>query len=256
MIRTTSLIVSRLIVSVFLSIALLAFASAQGPQPTRRSAEERERGIQLYNQGDLSGAIEVLRSAVKVDPQDGDAWHYLGLALITGDKTEARKAFAKAARIRVSNLTPMLPGPNSARPGSADRYDAAIDSVQRYLELTPKASEDWKVELDNLRFYQSYYGGKANDEGVLSTKEVTAKPQILRKPEPDFSGSRAFGTVVLRAVFEADGSVRHVLVLRKVESTFDQECIDAARRIEFVPAQKDGRPVSVILQLEYNRSRY
>jgi len=110
------------------------------------------------------------------------------------------------------------------------------------------------AELESLRFYQEYYGGSRNDEEIVSGNDVSTKLRILNKPEPDFHGTRASGTAVLRAVFSSDGTVKHVLVLRKIDSAFDQTCIEAAQRIEFVPATKDGRKVSMILQLEYNRS--
>ncbi len=242
-----------------LVIFSLAAFSIGAQQPTNAGSEERDRGIKLFEQGDASGAIDALRGAVKQNTEDGKAWHYLGLAFqLHQDKDEARKAFEKAARIRVRELATIssMPSGGENRMDTAARYEAAFESVQKYVDLTPNTPRDWIAELETLRFYQGYYSGARNDEEIISGKEATTKVRILKKPAPEFGGGRASGTAVLRAVFGADGSVKHVLVLRKVDRAFDQACIEAARNIEFTPATKGGRRVSMILQLEYSRSFY
>jgi hypothetical protein len=80
--------------------------------------------------------------------------------------------------------------------------------------------------------------------------------RILDKPPPNFAGTRTAGRESLRAVFSADGTVKHILVVRKVDPEFDRACILAAKRIQFEPAVKDGRPVSMILEVEYGRYVY
>jgi hypothetical protein len=114
-------------------------------------------------------------------------------------------------------------------------------------------TEDWRFQLEALRFYRDYYAGALSNETMVTSKEVQTRLHISSKPAPDFSGVSASGTSVLRAVFSADGEVRHVLVLKRVASDFDLRCIEAAQQIKFTPAITDGKPVSIILQLEYNR---
>ena len=111
-------------------------------------------------------------------------------------------------------------------------------------------------ELESLRWYRDYYGGTRNEEEIVTTKEATTRLRMLHKPPPNFSGTRAAGTGSLRAVFSADGTVKHILVIRKVDPEFDRACILAAKRIQFEPAVKDGRPVSMILEVEYGRFIY
>jgi len=112
---------------------------------------------------------------------------------------------------------------------------------------------DWRSQLEALRFYRDYYAGARSDETIVTTKETNTRLRILSKPPPAFSRTTASGNSVLRAVFSADGSVKHVLVLKRVAPDFDLACIEAACKIKFTPAIKDGHPVSMILQLEYNR---
>lgn len=242
-------------------VVLTCFSPYAQSQQATAGAEDRERGIQLYQKGENQGAIEAFRAATSKNRDDGDAWHYLGLALLAaGNKDEARKAFEKAATIRLNNLIPISPLrlANNPQPGAEsikplDRYQAALESSEQFLLLTPRPTDDWRSQLEALRFYRDYYAGTRTDETIMATKEATTRLHISSKPPPDFSGLSESGNSVLRAVFSADGSVKHVLVLKRVTSDFDLRCIEAARKIKFTPAIKEGRAVSMILQLEYNR---
>ncbi len=90
-------------IALFLSLALIVLGlgnSALAQQPAANPSEDRDRGIQLYKQGDTRGAIEALHAAVKHNKDDISAWHYLGLALEkNGDGGSARTAHEKAAKL-------------------------------------------------------------------------------------------------------------------------------------------------------------
>jgi hypothetical protein len=60
----------------------------------------------------------------------------------------------------------------------------------------------------------------------------------------------------LRAVFSSSGEVVQIQALRTLPFGLTEKAIAAARRIQFVPAVKDGQPVSVSMQLEYNFNLY
>jgi TonB family protein len=64
------------------------------------------------------------------------------------------------------------------------------------------------------------------------------------------------GTVELRAVFAADGTVKHILITEGLPYGLTEAAVTAARQIKFQPATKEGRNVSVYIQLEYNFNLY
>jgi TonB family protein len=64
------------------------------------------------------------------------------------------------------------------------------------------------------------------------------------------------GTVVLSLVFGADGRVYDIRVVRHLPGGLTEEAILAAQKIRFNPAVRDGRAVSVRMQLEYNFTLY
>jgi len=106
--------------------------------------------------------------------------------------------------------------------------------------------------------------GDAVDEGdynrVFSGREVTQKVRVFRKPEPTYTESaskyRITGTVVLRALFSAEGKVTDIEVVKKLPHGLTGATIKAARSISFSPAMKDGHPVSMYMELQYNFNLY
>jgi TonB family protein len=56
--------------------------------------------------------------------------------------------------------------------------------------------------------------------------------------------------------FSADGTVRHILIVKPLGFGLNEQAVRAARGIKFEPATKDGKPVSVVKQVEYSFSIY
>jgi TonB family protein len=104
-------------------------------------------------------------------------------------------------------------------------------------------------------------GGEGGDPNrVYTTKDVTSKARILSRPEPQYTEearrNQVTGTVVLRAIFAANGSVTGIKAIKGLPDGLTEKAIAAARQIKFVPAQKDGRAVSQYIQIEYNFNLY
>lgn len=65
---------------------------------------ERDKGIELYLQGDYNGAVTILQKVVQTEKKNRDAWLYLGMSLArTGKKNEALKALRKGDSISAKN---------------------------------------------------------------------------------------------------------------------------------------------------------
>lgn len=94
----------------------------------------------------------------------------------------------------------------------------------------------------------------------FSSSEVDQRARLLSKPEPQYTEearrNQISGTVMLRAVFSSSGEVVQIRALNTLPFGLTERAIAAARQIRFVPAMKDGRPVSVHMQLEYNFNLY
>ena len=122
-------------------------ARAQEPDPMPSTA----RGIQLYEQGDASGAAKVLEEVVGKHPEDADAWYYLGLAFNS-------RGWIGAARLPFERVIEL-------RPDSADAHaklayalilanepQRAITVAERAIELGDQSAEaHYALAEANLR---------------------------------------------------------------------------------------------------------
>ena len=97
-------------------------------------------------------------------------------------------------------------------------------------------------------------------EKIYTGKEVDTKARLISKPEPEYTNKarskQITGTIVLKCIFAADGTVVNIYVYAGLPYGLTEKAIEAARKIKFVPATKDGRNVSMWMQLEYNFNLY
>jgi TonB family protein len=95
---------------------------------------------------------------------------------------------------------------------------------------------------------------------VFPPKEVTQRARVISKPEPGYTEEARkldiTGTVVLRVVFSVSGEVTNIHAVKPLPGGLTEKAIAAARQIRFVPAMKNGQPVPVYMQLEYNFNLY
>ena len=98
-------------------------------------------------------------------------------------------------------------------------------------------------------FARSGYGG-GFDERV----------RLIAKPEPHYTEEARrqgiVGTVVLRVIFSNTGEITQIRTIQGLPLGLTERAIAAAREIRFISAKKNGRPVSVYMQLEYNFNLY
>jgi TonB family protein len=103
-------------------------------------------------------------------------------------------------------------------------------------------------------------GGGGGGDRIYTGRDVTSKARLISKPEPQYTEdarkNQIVGTVVLKVVFASNGSVTNIRTVSGLPFGLTERAIAAARQIKFVPATKDGHPVSMWMQLEYNFNLY
>ena len=99
-----------------------------------------------------------------------------------------------------------------------------------------------------------------------ATSRVSEQPSAIVKSKPKPHYPKALrklhieATIVLRAIFTSSGQVTDIQfdkvlpqdLPEDVVKALKDESVKAARKIKFKPATKDGHPVSMYVQLEYN----
>ncbi len=105
-------------------------------------------------------------------------------------------------------------------------------------------------------------GGDPNLGGGRSVEPMTAslRPTILYREKARYTEearqNKIQGTVVLQVVFNVNGSITEVKVVRGLPDGLTEKAIEAARKIRFNPAVKNGSPVSVRGTLEFTFNLY
>jgi protein TonB len=155
----------------------------------------------------------------------------------------AANAHAQSRRVRRAEP------PREERAEKSETKDGAEDEVEN--EAGDKAKDTPPDEARD--------GG--GDDKPLAGKEVTVRAVIRSKSNPVYPHeARRYGVqgaVKLRLILGADGKIRDpVEVLEGLPYGITEQAIKAARRIEFEPARKDGRPVSQYVTVVYHFHLY
>jgi TonB family protein len=92
--------------------------------------------------------------------------------------------------------------------------------------------------------------------GVYHVGGGVSAPTVLSAVDPEYSdeGRRAkyTGIVVVALVVDAQGSPQNVHVVRHLGMGLDEKAVEAVRQYKFKPAEYQGRPVPVEVNIEVN----
>ena len=101
---------------------------------------------------------------------------------------------------------------------------------------------------------------QVSTDQIFKSKDVDRKSLLIMKIEPMYTEqarqNAVAGTVVLKVVFSASGNVDQIQILSGLPFGLTERAIEAAQKIKFLPALKDGKYVSTWMQLEYNFNLY
>ncbi len=102
--------------------------------------------------------------------------------------------------------------------------------------------------------------GSGIGHGVSGSTSAEGKLSILHKPKPAYTdearANGTEGTVLLRVTFLPNGEIGSVVPVKSLRDGLTEQAITAARELEFIPAKRNGTPVSVTRQVEYTFSLY
>lgn len=239
-----------------LSIALMlvcaSFALAQ---------TERERGIELYKKGDYRGAIVLLKKITERNEREIVASHYLGLSLEKDNQSkEAVKIFEsnvdnglKLTAEKVEEKLGASRDLNDKEPVRAyvqkkigGEISAALASAERLEALDAKngASDKWQSKILSLRYFTESAEKPDSENSKITPLKITKKPLA--------SGAEGeTGTIRLWVLFLPNGKIGLIVPLNRLSNRLTRIAIDAAKGIKFNPAVKDGKPISIVKQIEY-----
>ena len=158
-------------------------------------------------------------------------------------------------------------GKRFTQKGDSVFHSGSYFIAQRHLYIVDCARRD-SPDPDMDRFLNSFAIRTAGQrtlplplsqtslDRVYSGKEVTRKVIVLSQLEPNFTpearAAHITGSVTLRARFSSSGLISDVEVLAGLPAGITEQAIQASKNIVFIPAERDGKPVSQNLEITYS----
>jgi TonB family protein len=110
-------------------------------------------------------------------------------------------------------------------------------------------------------FYKYYTDSQSTSAALGNDPPLNVTPwKILNKPPAKFTekarSEGTDGTVRIMVFLGADGKVGPTLVVKSLPNGLTEQAIEAAKKIRFEPKTVNGKPVSVIVTLEYGFNFY
>ena len=142
---------------------------------------------------------------------------------------------------------------------------ADLDGIPRFWRIYLQSQQPQPVQKQQFGTddSSSSSGSTSDDDDytVLPNKERPLKigggvspPKPLSAPDPAYSeaarASKVTGTVVLRLVVDAAGMPRSIRVTRPLGFGLDEMAVRAVEEWRFKPAERDGVPVAVQMNIE------
>lgn len=230
-----------------------ARSTAIAPEQQPQSEKLYETAKEQFDAGSYAQALETLDALLKTEADYAPA-------LLLKTRTLIGMFVAAPPPMPYELKSPAAVRERKIR--QAKLLNTAAESLERFLELKPDAERAAGLQ-EQLRILRVYAEPATKPEAewtfFLST-EVTEKAHIIRRPEPHYPpearGSAAHGKVKLLLTLAADSTIKNILVLQSSHPLFTEASVQAARRILFEPAIKDGHPVSTAVSIEYNFQTY
>jgi TonB family protein len=205
-------------------------------------------GAVNFRNGAYNTAYERVKKAIEINPRLAAAY------LIKSQSLVSSIAMQNGAVIR----------PLGAR---GQMLREATEDLEKYINLSADDEEArfYRESLESLKFFSEYYNRPENQKPVkfdaADEPDNSRTPlKIISKPRAEYTdkarGLQVTGGIRLLVGFSADGTVKHILVIKSLDYGLDKNAVGAARAIKFEPATKDGKPISVVREIEYHFSIY
>ena len=107
---------------------------------------------------------------------------------------------------------------------------------------------------------QTSTSGQQTRQDVHRVGHGISSPRAIKTPDPvltaeqrkELHNLQTDGIAMVWLIVDRDGNPKDVSIVRGLSPDLDQRAIEAVRKWKFRPAQKDGEPVEVQINVELN----
>lgn len=141
---------------------------------------------------------------------------------------------------RIEELRETLAQLEKDRPGNEARMKEAREKISAMEKLyTPERDRE-----------------VAKTIAEMQKAEGDRKARVIYRVEPEYTPDarekKIEGTVVLTLTIDHEGLPQNIQIKKSLYPSLDQSAIEAARKMRFEPAIKNGQPVSMFISVEFN----
>jgi TonB family protein len=247
------------------SLALTFEIDRQEPSVAPQSSERTDRQAQQRVREELKRAVIDLKEKAKLAPES------------QRPEIEARLREVQEKLEEFDRLRPATEARLREVQQNLELHEQALAQYQQVREERQKRLEELRAMLaeseknrpaDETRIREARERIAELERLFTSEKEREAqqavaemqkaqtdrKPRVIYRVEPEYTEDarekRIEGTVVLTFTVDAQGLPQNIQVTRPLYPSLGQSAIEAARKMRFEPAMKDGQPVSKTLSIE------
>lgn len=134
-------------------------------------------------------------------------------------------------------------------------FALAIFTRDKAVASKLPATQNQKQEARNLSQGAGQTGQTGQSRDNIEPMTADLRPTIRYKEKVNYTDEARRngleGIVTLDAVFAADGNITNIQVFSGLPDGLTESAIEAAKKIRFNPATKDGKPVSVRGKMEF-----
>lgn len=233
---------------------------------------DRERGIELFKEKKYAEAVELFQKSVKAEGSDVVSLHYLGLSFENlDDPAEAVRNHTLAYQKGLYICEKLLADAFSKQTRfekietiDAVRYvvekigtklETALKSAER-LEQLKSASSDAKDAARAILIFK-YFSNieKSPVSWDLNENAENRQVKFTTKSFPRHTKqslkNRTSGEIHLFVMFLSNGEIGLVVPKNRLPDGLTESSVEAAKKMKFEPAMKNGEPITVSKTVVY-----
>lgn len=167
------------------------------------------------------------------------------------DSSDAREAPTGQRNTRVvasgSFADDSMPVPREGQPARRGGTVARTAFVSEVVDEPTAPRATGEVNRGGFEDEEAAARPAGKRRRTVEAEELDSPVEIVSKPRPVYTEQarelRIEGEVVLEVTFVATGQLRVLRVVGSLGHGLDEAAVDAAKKIEFTPARRNGRPV-------------
>lgn len=218
------------------------------------------------------------KKAIELDSKNVTAYYLRGSASLWGGKFDDAQADAEQmmtidptygqayvlkSHVLVGRLGQKVTKGSTVK-AEIDLLRDATDNLRVGLEQTKKSPSGKLVE-EELESVEAFYSYFSKERPIVPDPIAVPEPgvvqlKIVAKPRPVYTdqarSGNVQGTISVAVLFAANGTIKNVMLLKRLGSGLDEQAMRAARKIDFEPMTRDSKPISVVKIVEYSFAIY